>query len=188
MDMTTMRTACTSTERILGAVDIDQYDRATPCTEWSVRDLVNHVLGTLALGAALLSDTPPTVKMAPGVLPDVDLVGADPLKTYRLGAEELVAAAGGDALARMHATPLGEMPGSLLGGFTTLDIAVHGWDLARATGQSAELDDALAADVLAFARQTITDDGRAPRIGPELTAAPGASVTDQLVAFLGREP
>ncbi|HKA05335.1 MAG TPA: hypothetical protein VKD67_13440, partial [Acidimicrobiales bacterium] len=105
-----------------------------------------------------------------------------------LGAEELLAAAGGDALARMHATPLGEMPGSLLGGFTTLDIAVHGWDLARATGQSAELDDALAADVLAFARQTITDDGRAPRIGPELTAAPGASVTDQLVAFLGREP
>ena len=88
----------------------------------------------------------------------------------------------------MHATPLGDMPGSVLGGFTTLDIAVHGWDLARATGQQANLDDDLAGEVLAFARQAITDTTRAPRIGPEVAARPGASATDRLVAFLGRRP
>jgi len=42
--------------------------------------------------------------------------------------------------------------------------------------------------VLGFARQTITADTRAPRIGPELPAEPGASATDRLVAYLGRRP
>lgn len=188
VDLTTMRTACTSTERILEGVTAAQYQLRTPCAEWDVQDLVNHLLGTLALGAALLGDVAPTVNMAPGELPDRDLVGDDAVKAYRVGVDELLAAAGGDALARPHTTPLGDMPGSILGGFTTLDIAVHGWDLARATGQPARLDDALAGAVLAFAGQTITDDTRAPRIGPAIAAGAGASVTDQLVAFLGRRP
>jgi uncharacterized protein (TIGR03086 family) len=100
----------------------------------------------------------------------------------------LVAAAGGDALTRAHVTPLGDMPGGVLGGFTTLDIAVHGWDLAKATGQHADLDDELAHEVLAFARQTITDATRAPRIGPAIAVGPDRSATDRLVAFLGRRP
>lgn len=188
MDLTTMQQACASTERIVGGVTAEHYDRATPCADWDTRALLNHVLGTLALGADLLGDVEPTVRMAPGSLPDVDLVGADPLKAYQVGVDGLLAAAGGDALARSHSTPLGAMPGGVLGGFTALDIAVHGWDLAKATGQRAELDDDLADEVLAFARQTITDTTRAPRIGPEVTAGPGASATDRLVAFLGRRP
>jgi len=91
-------------------------------------------------------------------------------------------------LTRVHVTPLGEMPGPALAGFTTLDILVHGWDLATATGQPADLDGRLAAHVLGFAGQAITPDTRAPRIGPPLAVAPGAPVTHQLVAFLGRQP
>jgi uncharacterized protein (TIGR03086 family) len=80
------------------------------------------------------------------------------------------------------------MPGTVLGGFTALDIAVHGWDLAVATGQPALIDDNLAEPVLAFARETITAETRAPRIGPEIVVPAEASATDRLVAFLGREP
>jgi uncharacterized protein (TIGR03086 family) len=110
------------------------------------------------------------------------------LKAYRLGVEGLLRAAGDDALTRSHATPLGEMPGAILGGFTTLDIAVHGWDLATATGQDPTLDEELAGAVLGFARQTLTDTTRAPRIGPEIAVAADASTTERLVAFLGRRP
>jgi uncharacterized protein (TIGR03086 family) len=188
VDLATMQLACASTDRILEGVTAEHYDRATPCVDWDTRALLNHVLGTLALGAALLGDVEPTVRMVPGSLPDGDLVGDDPLKAYRVGVDGLLTAAGGDALSRSHATPLGDMPGTVLGGFTTLDIAVHGWDLAKATGQHAELDDGLADDVFAFARQTITDATRAPRIGPEVAAGPHASATDRLVAFLGRRP
>jgi uncharacterized protein (TIGR03086 family) len=188
MDLTTMQRACASTEQILEGVTPAQYGLTTPCDGWDVRALMNHVLGTLSLGTALLGDTRPAVNVAPGELPDVDLVGDDPIKAYRIGVEALLGAAGGDALARSHSTPLGDMPGAMLGGFTTLDIAVHGWDLAKATGQDTTLDASLAEEVLGFARQTITDTTRTPRIGPEVPVALDASVTDQLVGYLGRRP
>jgi len=186
MDLTTMQQACSSTERFVERVTPDQYGLATPCTEWDVRALLNHLMGTLALGAALLGDSQPTVNMGPGELPDVDLVGDDPAKAYRVGVEGLLAAAGGDALSRPHDTPLGAMPGAVLGGFTTLDILVHGWDLATATGLDATLEPALAEKVLGFAQQTINEATRAPRIGPELAVDTGATATARLVGYLGR--
>ena len=95
----------------------------------------------------------------------------------------------GDALTRVHLTPLGEMPGPGLAGFTTLDILVHGWDLAKATGQPADLDGRLAAHVLGFAAQALaTPESRAGRIGPAVPVAADAPVTSRLVAFLGRHP
>ena len=188
MDAITLQQTCASTERVVEGVAEDQLDLATPCTEWDVRALLNHLLGTFALGAALLSDTPPAVDVAPGEVPATDLVGDDPLQAYRQAVERLLAAAGGDALQRAHSTPLGEMPGAVLGGMTALDILVHGWDLAVATGQDATLDDALAEPALGFARETITDDSRASRIGPEVPVPADASATDRLVAYLGRRP
>ena len=80
------------------------------------------------------------------------------------------------------------MPGPALAGFTTLDILVHGWELAKATGQPAALDDTLGAHVLAFAEQAITPGFRAPRIGPAVPVVADAPLTDRLVAFLGRQP
>ncbi len=188
MDANTLQRACAATEPIVERLSPADYGRPTPCTEWDVRDLVNHLLGTLELGRALLSDTAPTVAVAPGEVPAEDLAGADPAKAYRVGVESLLAAAGGDAFSRVHSTPLGDMPGAVLGGFTTLDIFAHGWDLARATGQPATLDDAVAEEILGFARQAVTDETRAPRIGPEVPAPDGASTTERLMAYLGRTP
>jgi uncharacterized protein (TIGR03086 family) len=188
MDFTTMQRACASTERFVSGVTPDHYGLATPCSEWDVRALLNHLLGTVTLGEALLADTPPSVNMAPGDLPDADLVGADPAAAYRVRVETLLAAAGGDALRRSHRTPLGEMAGAALGGFATLDILVHGWDLAKATSQDATLDASLAEQVLGFAHEAITDSTRAPRIGPEVAVAAGATATDRLVGYLGRQP
>ena len=186
MDQTTMKKACDATELVIAQIEAGQLDLPTPCSEWDVRSLLNHVVGTLHLGAALLTDMPPAVAMGPGELPAQDVLGPEPLAAYRSGVEALLAAATAGGLDRQHATPLGDMPGAVLGGFTTLDIAVHGWDLATATGQTPTLDDDLAETVLTFARQTLTADTRAPRIAPELPAPPDASPTDQLISFLGR--
>jgi uncharacterized protein (TIGR03086 family) len=188
MDLTTMQGACASTERIVDGVGAGQLADPTPCSEWDVRALLNHVVGTLHLGAALLSDRRPEVGMGPGGLPATDLVGDEPAKAYRVGVEDLLAAASGDALDRPHSTPLGEVPGAVLGGFTTLDILVHGWDLARATRQDETLPADVAERVLAFAHQTISDETRAPRIGPAVQIGADGSATDRLVAYLGRHP
>jgi uncharacterized protein (TIGR03086 family) len=188
MDATTMRRVTAATDPIVKAVTSEQLHLATPCSEWDVRQLLNHLLGTCLLGAGLLGDTKPSVDVMPGQVPSVDLVGDEPTAAYREAVETLLAAADDAAWDRRHETPLGEMPGAALGGFTTLDILVHGWDLAKATGQDATLDPDLAEDVLGFARQAITEQMRGARIGPEIEVDGTASPTDRLVAFLGRRP
>jgi len=181
--------AVASTAAIVKAVRPDQTDAPTSCTEWDVRDLLNHIIGTLWLSEALLSDRTPRHPMAPGGLPGTDLAGQDPAAAYAdASAAALAVAADGDTLTRVHTTPLGDMPGPALAGFTTMDILVHGWDLAQATGQPAGVDDALAAHMLAFAEQAITPGFRTPRIGPAVPVAADAPLTDRLVAFLGRQP
>lgn len=188
MDHTALRGACASTDRFVASVTSDHLALPTPCAEWDARALLNHLVGTLALHRALMTDTAPTVNMVPGGLPDVDVLGARPVAAYRTGVEGVLAVTDDDALARTHATPLGDMPGAVLCGFSTLDVLVHGWDLARATGQDATLDADLADQLLAFAREAINDDIRAPQIGPEVAIAADAPATDRLVAFMGRTP
>ena len=182
--------AVTSTAEIVKATPVGKLDAPTPCTEWDVRGLLNHVVGTLWLAEGLFADQMPRYPMAPGGLPPADLVGEDPSAAYaEAAAAALAAASAGDTLTRVHLTPLGEMPGPALAGFTTLDVLVHGWDLAMAAGQPADLDGRLAAHTLAFAEQALaTGESRAGRIGPALPVAGDAPVTQRLVAFLGRQP
>ncbi len=180
--------ACTAD--VVKGVHADQLSAGTPCTEWTVRALLNHLVGTLWLAEGLLGDTPPRQLMPPGGLPEADLLGEDPAAAYtEAAAAALAAARAGDALIRTHATPFGEMPGPLLAGFCILDVAVHGWDLATATGQHIHLEDDLAAHLLAFAEQTMADAAsRGGRIAAPVPTAAGAPTADRLVAFLGRHP
>jgi uncharacterized protein (TIGR03086 family) len=182
--------AVASTAAIVKGVRADQMAAPTPCAEWDVRTLVNHVLGTLWLSEALFTDAAPRHPMAPGGVPGSDLAGDDPAAAYAEASAAALAAAGtGDTLTRLHVTPLGDMPGPVLAGFTTLDILVHGWDLARATGQPAALADPLAGHVLAFAHQALAEEEhRAGRIGPAVAVPGDAPVTDRLAGFLGRQP
>src|SRR5215469_2255085 len=187
--LTAFEGAVASTAEIVKATPAGQLDVPTPCTQWDARALLNHVIGTLWLSEGLFSDQPPRYSMAPGGLPPADLSGDDPAAAYAEASAAALAAAGaGDALTRMHLTPLGEMPGPGLAGFTTLDILVHGWDLAVATGQPADLDGRLAAHVLGFAADALaTPESRAGRIGPAVPVDADATVTQRLVAFLGRQ-
>ena len=190
MDENLMKAVCDSTDRVVSNVTEAHFALPTPCAEWNVQQLANHLLATLHLGRALLSDEMPTIQSGPGQVPADDLIGDDLVSSYRTGAAALVAATTADAVNRMHVTPLGEMPGAGLAGFTALDVLVHGWDLAKATGQATTLDDGLAVQLLGFAQQAISDETgtRAPLIGPPIAAAADADPTAMLVAFLGRKP
>ena len=86
--------------------------------------------------------------------------------------------------------PFGTLPASVFMGIATTDAFTHGWDLAKATGQSTDIDPELAGQLLDGARMFVQpafrgEDGNAP-FGPEQPAPAGASTADQLAAFLGR--
>jgi hypothetical protein len=83
------------------------------------------------------------------------------------------------------------MPASVFVVMASADQFVHGWDLARATGQGTDFDPALASQFLAFYREAIVDEYRGPDpvapFGPLLTTAATDPVA-QLVAITGRTP
>ena len=178
--------AFASTRSVLAHVTPDELSQPTPCQSWQVRELVNHIIGTSFWFAASTNA---------GISPpdeEIDYTGDDMVGTYDDGIARTVDAFGRPgALEKMITLPFGTLPGAVYLGIATTDAFTHGWDLARATGQSTDLDPALAAQLLEGSRTFIQpafrgDDGKAP-FGPEQPAPPNATNADRLAAFLGRK-
>jgi uncharacterized protein (TIGR03086 family) len=164
---------------VIGNIGADQLDDPTPCPEWTVRQLLDHTISVVAgLGAA-----------AAGESPQPFVLGPDPATQFEKAAESALAA-WRDPLVmdRIIDAGPGPMPGNVLASINLLDTATHTWDLAIATGQPAELPDDVAGPALEASRATISDQLRPGRFADEVAAPDTAALTDQLVAFLGRQP
>ncbi|HEY4332544.1 MAG TPA: TIGR03086 family metal-binding protein [Ilumatobacteraceae bacterium] len=175
--------AITAARAVLTNVTPDQLGASTPCQSWKVSDLINHLVGSQSFFGNALTDQPPTAgpDFASG-----DYVGAFDSAT----ATTLAAFQADGAMGKMCALPFGTLPGAALLGLASTDTFTHAWDLAKATGQSTDLDPTLAAELLEGAKQNIPaafrgEDGKSP-FGAEQAAPEGASAADQLAAFLGR--
>jgi len=180
--LTSLALALAGAGHLIDGVAAAQWTAPTPCPEWDVRQLVNHlVAGNLAV-AALVGDQAPPDRSA-------DQLGDDPGSAYRASAAALQAAfAQPGALERTFGSPYGPAPGSMLVHLRIAELLVHGWDLARATGQPPGLPDALAQNELALSRAQL---GNAPRdampIAEPQPAPAGAAAIDRLAAFFGRQ-
>jgi uncharacterized protein (TIGR03086 family) len=169
------------TGNLVGAVEPEQWASPTPCPEWTVRDLVNHlVLGHRRFAAALTGGTPP----APGH----DLLLDDPGTAYRSSAEAMLAAFHAEgALERPMTIPAGTLPGRVACELRVVEALVHGWDLARATGRPLEFPAELVEESIAFSRLQL---GRVPAdrtpFGPSQPVTDDAPALDRLAALLGR--
>lgn len=164
---------------VIAGVRVDQYDDKTPCAEWSVRDLLDHMVGVVAgLGSAAAGNDPVPFEL-----------GDDPAAQFQAAAAAAMLAWRQPGLldAIIDAGP-GPMPGRVLAGINLLDTATHTWDLATATGQPATLPDDVAGAALEASRATISPEIRPGRFAPEADAPSGGSSTAALVAFLGRTP
>ncbi len=182
--------AFAGTRKIMENVRPDQLDGPTPCASWDARRLINHIVGgshwfamcTNAGAAPEVDDTE-----------DTDFTNGDMLAAYDDGIEASLAAFGAPgALEKPVKLPFGEFPGAAFMTLATMDHFIHGWDLAKATGQSAGFDSAMAEQLLAQAQMMVPDqfrgsDGQAP-FGPKVDVADSAPAVDRLVGFLGRNP
>jgi uncharacterized protein (TIGR03086 family) len=178
--------AFTSTGRVVASMTPAQLGSPTPCTDWDVRALLDHATGVVAGFAATASRQPP------GDARKIDWLATDPGTEFAQIAKETLAAwSEPGALDGTCRLSIGiEMPAQVAAGINFLDTLVHGWDLAKALGIDPALDPALATAALEVARMVVTDDfrGAAKGFGPAIALGIGASATDQLVAFLGRQP
>lgn len=181
--------AFATTPRILGKVTSDQYDEPTPCASWKVRDLTNHVMEAATWFAACVNGG---VSPEPEQSNKVDYTAGDVLANYDKAVVAALGAFGAPgAQEKMLKLPFGEMPGSAFMGLATTDVFTHGWDLAKSTGQSTDIDSAMANQLLVGVQATLSDgfrgaDGIAP-FGPAVEAPASASAADKLAAFLGRQ-
>lgn len=120
------------------AVGAEQWHLATPCADWDVRQLVNHVLGENAWVVPLLAGG--TIDGVGDRL-DGDLLGDDPAAAWALTAEAATAAAGEDGvMERVVHVSFGDIPGREYLSQVTTDHVIHSWDLARAVGGDERLD------------------------------------------------
>jgi uncharacterized protein (TIGR03086 family) len=183
-----LRQAFASSESVLAAVSAGQMDEQTPCAQWKVRDLVNHLVGgTTFFAAAAKTGTPPA---GDG---EADFTAGDYLGAFKDGSAQAVAAFAADGtMERIIHLPFADLPGSAYINIAAIDTFTHGWDLAKATGQSTDLNPALAAQLLAIAEGFLPDalrgpEGKAP-FGPKVEVDASAAAADRLAGFMGRQP
>lgn len=170
---------------VVDAVPAERWDDPTPCPDWSARQLLAHLIDgqhqVLAMATGVGSHLPGTESAAPGSL-------GDPVAAWSEVHRHITAALAAIAPDTSIATPLGPQTLDQLLGIALIEPVVHGWDLATATGQPADLDpdavNALLPGVRALGDQLqATGMYRAP-----LRAPGDRSPQGQLLAALGRDP
>jgi uncharacterized protein (TIGR03086 family) len=165
-------------------VDPGQQELATPCPDYDVQKLVDHMVGWAHLfAAAACGETfegDPTAYAAE----------EDAAQDFNRAADRIVEgwrSGGFDRTVRMTS---GELPAPMVFDMTLMEYLTHGWDLAVATGQPVPYSDTEAEETLRRAQRTLPDEyrGAGKPFGPARETASDADALTRLVAFLGRDP
>ena len=171
--------------REVRALDDWELDIVTNCEPWTVRRLASHALNNQLLWAGLVTgEETVTLEDAMGAVAyDGDLA------TYadKVAERSLAMWATPGVLTAVHATPFGELPGSVVVNFPTIDALCHAWDLSASLGRPLEFPPESIPAVTAVVEATCTDAVRALGLIKNVAPiAPEASDTDRLMAQAGR--
>ena len=185
--MTTNPVLRPAAERMAGLVEAlrdDDLAKATPCEHYTVGDLVDHV------GGAALAFTAAAVKKPLEGAPSGDASRLGPDWRTRIPAD--VRALGqawqdGDAWQGMTAAGGVDLPGEVAGVVALDELLIHGWDLAKATGQTAAFDDAELAAVHQFVQQ-FGKEGTEGLFGPAVDVPDDGPLLDRVLGLAGRDP
>lgn len=175
------RRAQRAAEDLVAGVRPEQFGDPTPCSEWTVRDLLDHLVYVDVLYTAHLDRREPP---EPGAR-----IGTEPLAVFRDAGRRAAAVFSREGvLADIYPSPFGDIPGSVIVQHVVNELLVHSWDLATATAQHTDIEPDLAEESLSV-WQAWT--GGMPRggegFGPEQPVAGDATAADRLAAYLGRK-
>lgn len=176
------RRAADEFERKVAAVRPDQWGNQSPCAEWTARDVVSHVVEmhgammrslhlSLSPAPAVAEDPPAAFRSARA---DVESVLADPA----LADSEFASPYAGQLTAERHVDQV-----------IHDELVVHGWDLARATGQDDQMDPVAVEKIWVASMELGEEVLRTPGVcGPEVAVPADAPLQHRLLGLLGRDP
>ena len=168
--------------RQVDRIGATQWGQPTPCDEWNVRQLVEHVVGFNFFVPWLLDGH--TVDDAP--VAD-DLLGTTPGETARQSVKEAQTAfERPGVLSTIVHHPVGDVPASLFLVFRIFDFVVHGWDLAASMGAAFESDPRLLSAALAQARELEQAMAASGMFAPPLPISVGDTPLSEILARSGR--
>jgi uncharacterized protein (TIGR03086 family) len=173
------RAATDRATEVIEAVKPQQLASRTPCSEWDIQQLIDHLASGAEYLVAAVEDREPAQQS--------NVTAAE----YRRSVDAVL-----EALERPGATerictsPLGfQWPVSQAVAGTFMDVLIHTWDLARATGQDEKLDPDLVDACTAMFLPEMPERGRAAGIvGPAVEVGEDATAQDRLLAAMGRHP
>jgi uncharacterized protein (TIGR03086 family) len=176
--------ALAETDRLVAGVGDDDWHRPTPCDDWDVRQVVNHVVsGNFWVKPLMTGVTIDEV----GDRLDGDLLGDDPVAAYRRSADEAGAAFLADgAMDEPALVSYGPVPGSVYASHRFIDVLVHGWDIAVGAG----LDTTLRGDLVDACLEVVLPEAdelaASGAFGSDHEVPEDASPQVRLLALLGR--
>lgn len=172
------------THPIVASIPTSDYGNATPCEGWNVTALLNHMISALIM----FRDAGDLGAVDPATFA-TDQIGADASHSFETAGKAAVAAWSSpgkvDGMANL---PFGEFPAAFALQLPAMDMVVHGWDLAKATGQSVDWNAALVADTLRFCEATFTNpEMRGHDFAPPVAVSADADELTRLIALMGRQ-
>jgi uncharacterized protein (TIGR03086 family) len=159
--------------RIAGADG--NLDAPTPCDDWDLRALLNHMLDTQRyfVGSARGEKVDPPSSVPP------DLIGDDPVADFERTRTEALTTFGEPGVMDQAAPAVG---------IAFADQLLHGWDVATATGQDTTMPEGLAEAAYDTIHGRFTDEQREGTFKPEVPVDADASPQERLLAYTGRQP
>ncbi|MEU0334476.1 TIGR03086 family metal-binding protein [Streptomyces sp. NPDC006193] len=175
--------------RLAASVTDAQLTAATPCPDYTVRNLLGHLLMlSAAFRDAARKDLGATTAAGPDAhVPDIGPGWREELPR----ALDELAGAWRDPAAWAGSTRAGgvDLPGAVAGAVALDELVIHGWDLARATGQDYAPDPAALEAAHGFLRAAADGSGRGDGpFGPVVPVPPDAPLLDRAVGLSGRDP
>jgi uncharacterized protein (TIGR03086 family) len=179
--------AAAEAARVARAVTAEQLKNPTPDTEWDVRTLANH----LVLWTSYTFELRARGESAPEELQQRDFTAAPDWAGDYAAQLDRALAAWSDPAVWESELPMGDssMPAAAIAGMMLLELALHGWELAVATGQPLEVSEPLAASVLGLVEEYAEMYRSYPGgFAPALPVADGAPAFERALALSGRDP
>jgi uncharacterized protein (TIGR03086 family) len=175
-----------ATDLVEGTTEAD-LGKPTPCAEWTVKDLINHVTGGGTM-FAVSAETGSVPDDMVGQLMGGDNLGDDYKGAFKTATKRVMTAfEQPGVMDKMVKLPFGEMPAGIALNIAIFDVATHACDIAKATGQKVT-DEELMEQALAIGKQMIGPELRQPGVFDEAQPIDdAASASDRLLAFAGRK-